>query len=218
MIVTGTGQCAVSDPTWSLIPQRHYRRATSIARMAGAALEKACGEMILRPLPLVFGSVLGEIDTTVTLLDMMGDADGELSPLRFQTSVHNAAVSTLAIACGNTANTTAIAAGADTLAMTLLEALGLLHGGAPVVGVILAELDWPAGLYASDHRSGAVALRLEAQGSGGPTLELVRRFGAAGGGEVVPAQATLELLRAVDEGNGTVRLGADWFGVVGVAS
>jgi hypothetical protein len=82
-------------------------------------------------LPMIVGSAFGEMDITRKLLEMCFDGAGELSPARFQLSVHNASVGQLSIAVQNPMFSSAIAAGFNTVAMTFVEAQAWLntHGG-----------------------------------------------------------------------------------------
>ncbi len=78
------------------------------------------GESILQ-LPLVYASRYGELDRTHALFGELAEY-GEMSPAGFSLSVHNATASLLGLACRNQNNSTTLAAGANTLAMGILEA------------------------------------------------------------------------------------------------
>jgi hypothetical protein len=82
----------------------------------------------------VFGSAIGEASTMIGLLDQMWGETGILSPMKFATSVHNAASGVISIATANRGMTTAIGADYDTPAMALLEGIGwVLDRGESVV-------------------------------------------------------------------------------------
>jgi hypothetical protein len=144
----------------SFVPAMQRRRLTPLARMSFAA---AWPLVQHRPsIPMVFGSRHGETPLTFGLLDELARHQ-PLSPTQFGLSVHNAVAGQWSIQRGDTAPTCAVAANADTLEHTVIEACGLLHAGADDVIVILAE-DAPAPAY-RDHIDDipfpyAVALRL----------------------------------------------------------
>jgi hypothetical protein len=115
----------------------------------------------------VFASQHGEIHRTLGLL---GDlAQGEpLSPMAFSLSVHNTASGLYSIASGNTAPSTAVAAGLDTLPMALVEAMGQLQRHEEVM-VVYAEEPLPEA-YRDFADGGSallgLALRLGKPGTG----------------------------------------------------
>jgi hypothetical protein len=74
----------------------------------------------------VYGSAYGEMRTTVELLEALSSVDPLVSPIRFANSVHNAASGHVSIACQCHGFATSIAAGPDTAAMCLVEALAWL--------------------------------------------------------------------------------------------
>lgn len=129
----------------------------------------------------VFASPHGEIHRTSALLDDL--ARGEpLSPNAFSLSVHNTASGLYAIAGGQRAPSTAIAAGVDTLEMAVIEALGSLrHSGEKTAMVVFADEPLPE-FYQPWAAPGAarfaLALLLGAEGTG-PAWSLSRRRGAA---------------------------------------
>lgn len=110
-------------PDVSFVPAMERRRLTSVERAALAVAWRALQEVPSRPaqLPVVFASRWGEIGTTLKLMEQM-QAEGEMSPAGFSNSVHNAAPGHFSRLTGNRAPYTAIAAGADTYEMGLLEA------------------------------------------------------------------------------------------------
>src|SRR5262249_1924560 len=114
------------------------RRAGLLGNMAarGRAQAAAQAGVPLSRARIVVGSAFGELGTMVEMLDER-EGDGVLSPLRFQNSVHNAAAGQLSIANKNRAPATSLAAGNDTVATALLEAMTLLAlGGDEVIAIV----------------------------------------------------------------------------------
>lgn len=115
-------------PGAALLPARMRGRASPLTAMLAEVVEQATRGAGVDPatLPSVFGSAYGEMHTTGALLAQLTAADAQLSPAKFQASVHNTAAAQLSIALRNPTFTTSIAAGYDTLAMSLLEAASWL--------------------------------------------------------------------------------------------
>lgn len=126
-----------SKPRAQLLSPRMRGRASLLTAMFADVVEQATQAAAVEPrtLPCIFGSAYGEMGTTLTLIDQLYAGDGQLSPAKFQASVHNTAAGQLSIALGNPLFSTSIAAGYDTLAMTLLEAGAWLsaHPGQVVI-------------------------------------------------------------------------------------
>lgn len=134
----GTRDDDFLKPKALLVPARQRRRASLLSRaMAdayGDAMERAGSNLELSQVASVFGSALGEASTMIELLDKMWDEAAMLSPMKFATSVHNAASGTISIATENRGFTTSIGADYDTPAMALFEAMGwVLAHDEPVV-------------------------------------------------------------------------------------
>lgn len=111
------------------VPPALRRRCSTFSKVtlavAHAALRNARSEELI---PTVFASMHGESEITRGLLsDLAGNQ--QLSPMGFSLSVHNASSGLYSIATGNTAPSTAIAAGEDTFFMGLCETLMMLHEG-----------------------------------------------------------------------------------------
>ena len=87
----------------------------------------------------IFCSRHGDLRRTVTLLSAIA-AREPLSPAEFSVSVHNAFAGLLSIAAHATAGHTALAAGPDTFAFGLVEALGCL-AASPHERVLLVYYD-----------------------------------------------------------------------------
>ena len=139
--------------------------------------------MPLSRLRVVVGSAFGELTTLVEMLEER-ERDGLLSPLRFQNSVHNSAAGQLSIAHKNKAPAMSLAAGNDTVAMVLLEAMTLLALGGDEVLAIVADEPLPQAIRPG-HRDRAGRGRARAGG----------RTPAARGLARPPPLAVLEDLR-----------------------
>ena len=125
------------------------RRATPLGqKIAISAL--GCGHAV-RDARYVLASRHGEFSRLLGILDAL--AQDELpSPTDFSMSVHHAMAGLLSIHAGNTAGHTALAAGADTFGMALLEAASciaeqpdepvlLLYGDEPLSGAYAGFCD-----------------------------------------------------------------------------
>ena len=115
-------------PTGEMIPPRQRRRTSPLTRALADAFSEAVGGTSLDTATIasVFGSAIGEASTMVGLLDQMWSETANLSPMKFATSVHNAASGVISIATANRGMTTAVGADYDTPAMALLEGIGLV--------------------------------------------------------------------------------------------
>ena len=114
----GTG----AKPDLSFVPPLERRRLTPLERAALFVAHAALAQVPdLASPPVVFASRWGEIGTTFKLMRQMHE-EGEMSPAGFSNSVHNAAPGHLSLLLKDTASYTAIAAGAATYDMGLLEA------------------------------------------------------------------------------------------------
>lgn len=130
---------AVDKPPCNLVNARLGRGSSRFANMLGEVVEQAAheGGVDVHHVPTVYGSSLGEIETMVTLLRMLYEEEGKLSPNRFKNSVHNAASGLVSIGTGNTAFSTAIAGGDRSFEVSFLEAWALLvdAGGHVILAV-----------------------------------------------------------------------------------
>lgn len=134
--VAGRPSADHAAPVGGIIPLRDRRRASPLSRALadayGGTLEQAGFEA--SRVASVFGSALGEVSTMIGLLDQMWSEGTPLSPMKFATSVHNAAAGVISIATGNRGFTTSLGADYDTPAMALLEGIGFVESrGEPVV-------------------------------------------------------------------------------------
>jgi len=126
---SGQRDPAEPAPTGEFIDKRTRRRASELSRALADAYGQAVtqGNLVAAEVGSVFGSALGEAGTMIGLLDQMWRGDGALSPMRFATSVHNAAAGVVSITTRNRGFTTSIGADHDTPAMALVEAAAYAH-------------------------------------------------------------------------------------------
>jgi hypothetical protein len=144
---------------------RLRRRASLLIRMVAEVATQAteCAGVSLSTIPVVVGSAFGELGTTIELLQEI-ETETPLSPFRFHNSVHNTAASYLSIAHENHTASTSLAAGNDTVAMVLLEAMSLLASRGGDVLVVVADEALPQTLA----RHGTTALSAAAVLRAGP--------------------------------------------------
>ena len=181
--------------------------AAQASRQAGAELSR---------LRIVVGSAFGELATLVAMLDER-ERDGVLSPLRFQNSVHNAAAGQLSIVHKNKGPAMSLAAGNDTVAMVLLEALTLLALGGDDVIAIVADEPLPQSIHPGRHASAIAAALVLTQDAAATTLgvlEDLRQTNVESPTEELPVEvdapsaAILPLIAALGHGrSGRVGLG-----------
>lgn len=112
------------------------RRLDRHGRMA-LATAWACAEG-LDSVQFVFASRHGDLTRTLELLTALGNKD-MLSPTSFSLSVHNSTAGLFSIARGDRAAATAMAAGADTLGLSMLEGANMIAEGAEHVVVCYAD-------------------------------------------------------------------------------
>ena len=160
-------------PDVSFIPMMVRRRLSMVER---AALHVAWnvfnpkeGEDVSDPLPemgsvpVVFASRWGEVGTTLKLMRQL-HSEGEMSPVAFSSSVHNAAPGAWSLFTKNKSPYTAIAARERTYEMGILEAEAqLAAGGADAVLFVYAEEATPMyyhSAFGEMERAHAVALLL----------------------------------------------------------
>jgi hypothetical protein len=135
----GESDPSVTDCTCAWVPPRLLRGASRFTRLFGEVADQAVRHAggDAKTIATVYGSDYGEIETMLVLLDTIFRGDGQLSPMRFKNSVHNAASGLCSIGQGNQSFSTALAAGRRTFEASMLEAIALLEerGGAVVVSV-----------------------------------------------------------------------------------
>lgn len=143
---------AAGDIVRDAIPPLLRRRSSQATQIAFSAAVAACAAANRQAsaLPAVFASVAGEIQTTDQLcVELMKDG-GVVSPSAFHNSVQNTVAGYWSIVQQCTQAATALAAGADTFAMALLEAWCQLacHGGELLL--VCYDERWPAYLAPGD--------------------------------------------------------------------
>jgi len=151
-------------PSGSALDKRTRRRASTLTRAMADAYAEALSAAQLDPetVATVFGSALGEASTMLSLLDQMFRTHEPVSPMRFVTSVHNTASGLVSISGKNRGFTTSIGADFDTPAMSILEALGVIHAHRTPAIICCAEEGAPEDLVPEEYHwallAGAVAL------------------------------------------------------------
>ena len=130
--------------------------------MSAEVLAQSRADADLAKVMTVYASANGELRTLSALLEML-HRDGIYSPIRFQNSVHNTAAGHLSILTANRAFTTSLAAGEESVAMGLLEAMALLEDrGGELIAVFADES--PAGEFGLPaYPSLAAAIHLSAE-------------------------------------------------------
>lgn len=153
----------------------------------------------------VFASRHGAIERTLELLREMAQQQG-VSPTSFSLSVHNSTAGLFSIARGDRGAATAVAAGADTLTLGLLEGASLVAEGADAVLVCYADdaLKAPYEPYvdgANRRHPFSISLLLT-RPEGAPLVCRLRR-GTASEGEMPEAALMRFLLDGTDTTLGT---------------
>lgn len=154
--IEGAHDPALDDAPCAWVPSRLLRGSSRLTRMFGEAAAQAVTAAGRDPktVATIYTSSYGEIETMVLLLDVIFRGDGQLSPMRFKNSVHNAGSGLGSIGQGNTSFSTALAAGARSFEAGMIEAIALVNdrGGDAVVSC--ADDVIPAPLGALDRRDG----------------------------------------------------------------
>jgi hypothetical protein len=169
----GVADPLVIEPAAALLPERLARRASMLTRIAAEVLEQVCPGARLSDVATVYATAYGETQTLGAILDSMA-TDGSCSPARFHQSVQNTAAGLLSIANGNRGFSTTISAGADTVAMALLECFGVLQQESEVIAVF-AEEPPPAPFAQSGFAAAGAALRLSREPTPGAQRVSLRR-------------------------------------------
>ena len=133
------------DINRDVIPPMLRRRSSQATQMAFSAAVAACGHARRPPadLPSVFASVAGEIQTTDLLCTELAKPDGVVSPSAFHNSVQNTAAGYWSIAQHCTQPSTALAAGSETFALSLLEACCQLACQGGELLLVCYDETWP---------------------------------------------------------------------------
>lgn len=127
------------------IPAAMRRRTSQATQLAFSAAGRACTQSgrLQAHLPAVFACVGGEIQVTDTLCIELGKEDGVISPTAFHNSVHNTAAAYWSILHQCSESACALAAGHDTVSMSLLEAWCLLEAQGGEILLVLYDETWP---------------------------------------------------------------------------
>ena len=137
-----------ATPRAELLPPMLRRRTSLLTRMSAEVARQALRGLPPGPTTMVYGSVYGEIRTTLELLAALVAGPEPLSPTRFHNSVHNTAAGYVSIATANHAGNSVLAAGRSTLAMALLDCAALVACGGGDAVLVIAEEPLPEPLAA----------------------------------------------------------------------
>ena len=178
--VRGEMSAEVTDPACEWVPSRLMRGGSRLTKMLGEAAAQACahGGLDPRTVATFYASGYGEIETMVILLDTIFRGDGQLSPMRFKNSVHNAAAGLCSIGQQNQGFSTALAAGDRSFEAAMVEALTYLgaRGGDAVIS--LADDSLPEPLVALDRRASlAIGVALSSERPANGALAVVELAG-----------------------------------------
>ena len=113
-----TASLKSEKPDLSFVPMMTRRKLSPIARITFALMNECCGENNVN---LVFSSQFGEVDRLEALILQYTD-DGEVSPISFGSSVHNAAVGAFSLFRNIKNKYNAISAGKNSLSAGFLDA------------------------------------------------------------------------------------------------
>jgi len=206
-LVASRADPAVLLPREGILPARARRGTSLVTRMMVDVADQAiaAARFDIHTVRTVYASAYGEVETALVLLRMRHTDDGVLSPARFHLSVHNTASGLLSIAQGNRSSSTAIAAGAQTVAMGLLEAAALFHESPGPIVVVFADEPVPDALWpghAYPPVAVAFALDHEAEGALACIEDIRQDVNAPPAPDLSPfalnpAAAAVPLLRAV---------------------
>ena len=174
------------------VPDMLRRRASATARAGLRAAFDCFPES--DPVATVFCSRHGEIQRTVELLGQLCEGD-TLSPTSFSLSVHGTAATLFSISRKDESPVSVISAGADSLAMGLLEAAGRLHDGDEQVLLVAHDELLPPPLQSGAEPgdgSCALALLLRKEGVRRFSMRLQPELG--GGNDLLSAPLALPLV------------------------
>lgn len=162
-------------PELPQVPAMTRRRLSMLTKMTFDVALKVCPQP--GPVSTIFASRHGDLRKTLGLLEQIA-RDEALSPTQFALSVHNAIVGQLSLFSQNTADTNAVAAGADSLHYAVLEAAARLQTDNNVQHVLVLYADEPVpDIYQSFCQDPAqpVALALLLSRSEGEKIAFVRQ-------------------------------------------
>lgn len=173
------------------LPARLRRRTSLLIRMVAEVAAQAAEQagVSLGAIPVVVGSAYGELTTTMEMLHELA-TERLVSPFRFHNSVHNTASAYLSIAHENRSPATSVAAGNDTAAMVLLEAMTLLAERGGDVLVVIADEPLPVTMTSPVTTAVSAAAILRARPTEPAALEALERTALAWLGELRQGPAT----------------------------
>lgn len=211
---------SVVEPPLAFVNSRLQRAISLMCRMAVQVVGDAIEAAGIAPdqCATVFGSSHGEMQIAVDQMVMMQEGEGRLSPARFKNSVHNTAAGLFSIASGNRGFTTAVAGGAHTFPLALLEGAALIASGEQTHAVVaIADEPLPEPLSQFGERraiAAAVVLSSASAGSRGqitlPARSTARPESIFDYGDH-PVASALRLLFALNEGQrGAIALTDEW--------
>ncbi|MCE9687932.1 beta-ketoacyl synthase chain length factor [Shewanella sp. AS16] len=122
-------------PKLPQVPAMQRRRFSRLTKMMLEVAFQAEPEAQCRT---IFASRHGELHRTIGILEDI-IAKQPLSPTAFSQSVHNTASGILSIITGNTAASTSVAAGDQTLSQAMIEAYGQLHENATPLLLVFGD-------------------------------------------------------------------------------
>lgn len=181
------------QPDVSQLPAMLRRRLDPLGRMA-LHTSWSCLDGVAAA-QFVFASRHGSLPRTVELLAALVDHQ-PLSPTLFSVSVHNGTAGLYSMARGDRSAATAVAAGADTLSMGLLEAACQVSAGAAHVLFCYADESLPEPYAKAPGNAGnsaafSIAMLLEPVAS---ASDVYRLLPAASAASEAPVKALLRFL------------------------
>jgi hypothetical protein len=162
-------------PAVAQMPPMLRRRLGPLGRMAAQVAYDCHGEAA--GIPVIFASRYGDAARSLALLRdfSLGEM---ISPADFALAVHNAIGAMYSIARRDTSNFSSVAAGAASAAAAVVEAVALLHDGAPEVLLVCYDAPLPGDYAAFADEAAASyawAWRLGKPRAGQPVFTLACR-------------------------------------------
>lgn len=132
----------VPDLDW--VEPRQRRRLSRLTEMLLFVAFDACerANQDVSSVPSVFASRHGEVETTIELLESIGER-GLLSPMGFSNSVHNTASGYFGILAENKSASHSVASGIETFPQGFLDALALAESSDGPVLFVFGDLILP---------------------------------------------------------------------------
>lgn len=179
-------------PAPTLLPANERRRAPDAVLMALQVADEACtmAGADRAAVASVFTSAHGDLAVVDALCRTLADPAALLSPLRFHHSVHNAAAGYWAIGAANSSPGLALAGGAHSFALGLMEAACQCAADQRPVLLVGCDTEAQGPLRSVNRSRGALALALllAPAGAAGRTLRLTGpQAGAASRPQQAPA-------------------------------